>query len=746
MKRWISNRTDFIDRQFVRSASLGTPGGRFTGAVDVVLVRPSVGKTYYTLDGSDPRLPGGGVSSKALVATDAPVHLDRNARLFVRVQNTAHTALTGVDNPPLVSKWSGPVVASYYNELPPLRITEIHFHPEVPSGSTLDSSEYEFVELRNISGSPLDLARFRLEGAVSLEFGSRTLEAGQRVVVVANRAAFQARYPSVQVVAGEYTGRLANGDERLRLLGPLGEEICSFVYQQEWAPLADGFGFSMVLKDELTAPDQLSDGSKWRLSAAVGGSPGTSDPEPTPIQSVFINEVLAHTDPPLLDSIEVINGGASSQDIGGWWLSDDYRSPKKYRIPVNGVLNAGEYRVFDETEFRGAGLGSAAFSFSALGDEAHLFSANAAGDLTGWHSGATFGASFNGVSFGRLVTSDGRALMVPQSQRSLGTLNVGPQMSPVVITEIHFQPPAVNAVDDTTAEFIELRNATKAEVALFDSKYPTNRWRLRGGVEFEFPANQTLASGGFAVVVGFDPVLEPVIAANFRRQFSIPQDVVVYGPWRGKLNNDGETLRLQAPDEPVPAPASNAGEVAYVTMEAVEYRPVAPWPTEASGSGKSLQRISSRRFGNDPVEWRAAEPTAGRVNSPTDGLDLDTDGDGLPDDWELANGLDPKSAVGVDGGVGDPDGDGMSNLQEYLAGTSPKDESSSLRLEVHLGQWVEVRFNAVRGRSYTLEGREQLGAGDWTVLTRYPVQANTGVVTFLDVRTDGSRYFRVSIP
>jgi hypothetical protein len=51
---------------------------------------------------------------------------------------------------------------------------------------------------------------------------------------------------------------------------------------------------------------------------------------------------------------------------------------------------------------------------------------------------------------------------------------------------------------------------------------------------------------------------------------------------------------------------------------------------------------------------------------------VDWDGDGMPDDWELAHGLDPT----VNDANLDPDGDGLTNLQEYLYGSDPHNPDS----------------------------------------------------------------------
>jgi hypothetical protein len=50
----------------------------------------------------------------------------------------------------------------------------------------------------------------------------------------------------------------------------------------------------------------------------------------------------------------------------------------------------------------------------------------------------------------------------------------------------------------------------------------------------------------------------------------------------------------------------------------------------------------------------------------------DSDGDGMPNSWEVNQGLDPHKA----NGGGNPDHDGLKNLSEYKNGAEPKDEDT----------------------------------------------------------------------
>lgn len=509
-----------------------------------------------------------------------------------------------------------------------LRITELMYNPPPLPGNTNAADAYEFIELKNISTNvALDLRGVRFVNGVEFGFtGSAVtnLPPGARVLVVKNLAAFTTRYGAGLPLAGQYLGTLENEGERIQLLDASGEEILDFSYDDDWYPVTDGLGFSLVVVNELAEPDAWNSATNWRPSGALHGSPAVADPVPPPFAPVVINEVLSRTDlPPPTDSIEIHNSTTNAVNIGGWFLTDDFNTPKKFRIAANTTILAGGFRVFTEADFNPGGLG---FAFSSLGDEAWLFSGDAQTNLTGYVHGFRFGAAENGVSFGRHRTSDAEEHFVAQSVQTIDGTNSGPRVGPVVISEIHYHPsdsvaaavtrPSVfnlllgNQSESIAAtadelEFIELQNITANAVPLFDPINPTNTWRLRGNADFDFPTNVTLNPGATLLVVNFNPVSNTNALAVFRATYGLDSSVPLFGPYSGSLDNSSARVELQKPDAP------NAGIVPRIVVDTVHYRDTAPWPVAADGAGSSLQRLVANAYGNEPTNWFAAGLTPG---------------------------------------------------------------------------------------------------------------------------------------
>jgi hypothetical protein len=82
MKEFTRKRLEWIDRQFIAAPTIlpAPASGKNSGLISL---GASSGKIYYTLDGSDPRLPGGGVSSKAQIGSGT-IKLIDGSKLFAR--------------------------------------------------------------------------------------------------------------------------------------------------------------------------------------------------------------------------------------------------------------------------------------------------------------------------------------------------------------------------------------------------------------------------------------------------------------------------------------------------------------------------------------------------------------------------------------------------------------------------------------------------------------------------------------
>jgi hypothetical protein len=649
--------------------------------------------------------------------------------IYVETNKVYRARVRHQDNTGRWSKWSDPVQFSVTavditaQLRAGLRFTEIMYNP--PAFGSYSGDDLEFLELKNISGGALDLSGLTFSAGITYTFtNGTTLAAGQRFLLGRNPAAITAKYPGVSL-NGSYSGKLDNAGETLRLSTPAGATVLEVTYNNSppWPATADGLGWSLVLNDPVAGT--------YRPSTAAGGSPGADDPaNVTP--AIVINEVLAHTDPPLSDSIELYNPTTGPVNVGGWFLSDDPEMPKKYRIP--GVsIPAGGYLLLVEAQFN---AGANAFALSSLGDEVYLFAADANTNLTGYVHAATFGATANGVSLGRVVNSINEEDFVALSWLTLGATNARPRVGPVVISEIMFQPPLIGTNENYDAEFVELANVTHTNVPLYDVAFPTNTWRLRNAMDFDFPPGVSVAPDTRVLVVGFNPATNATKTASFRASYGLSNDVPIFGPWSGRLSNDGEAIELKLPDPP----QALDGFVPYVQVEKINYRPTAPWPVGAAGTGQSLQRGTLLAYGNEPANWFAAAPTAGTLGA---GTSQDVDGDGIPDAWEMQTG----SNQFVADATLDPDGDGFNNYQEWLAGTDPNNAASALKFSAILsgGTQVTLQFTAMANRTYSILAASTVNAEIWFNVANISA-APTNRVVSVNQPVGETTFFRLIAP
>lgn len=558
-------------------------GGEVAASFGLVL-SSSGGEIFYTLNGADPRLTGGGVSAAAQSFTGAPIFLTRNrTTVKARVRNG--------------SQWSALQEAVFLVDTEVARagnlvVSEIHYNP-------VDGGDSEFIELLNLGPVKVDLTGVILAEAVDFTFGTVLLDPGERIVVVKDLLAFGERYqnatspyyhPGIRAF-GPWQGSLANDQETVRVLDRKRAEIQTVHYEDSgaWPGRADGRGASL----ERRFPDVPADRSDhWVASSLFHGSPGRGGEGP----EIVINELLSHSDA-AYDWVELQNLGVTPVDLSGWYLSDELAFPLKYRIPDGTTLPPGAWVVFSESDFN---TGPNAFAWSELGEEVVLTEA-VGGSVVRIVAYKDFGPAEPEVTFGRHVRSDQHEVFTSLRTATPAAANDLPNLEAIRIREIMYHPAG------NRPEYVELVNASGQSAPLYDPANPTNTWRLSSAIDYIFPTGISIPACGRILVTETNP-------AAFREAYaSVPAEVPVFGPWSGKLDNDQESVRLKKPGRP-----EADGTVPYVLVEKVDYRDYSPWPVLADGSGAALQRLSLDDYANDPANWYAS-PTG--LASPGQGPD-----------------------------------------------------------------------------------------------------------------------------
>ncbi len=248
-----------------------------------------------------------------------------------------------------------------------------------------------------------------------------------------------------------------------------------------------------------------------------------------------------------------------------------------------------------------------AFALGENGETLYLQSGDGS-VITGYSEEESFGASENGVAFGRYEKSTGAFNFVSMSTNTPGgsyegAVNAYPKVGPIIINEIMYHPTDV----DGDAEYIELKNITGSSVTLKDSG--TNEpWKMTDGIEYTFPSGSptTIAAGDYFLLIKD--------LSKFTAEYGAPTGGK-YAVWTtGSLANGGEKVEISLPGDEV------LGVRQYIRVDRVNYsdgsHPVGddPWPTAPDGTGTSLSRITPTDYGNDVINWQSASETAGGAN------------------------------------------------------------------------------------------------------------------------------------
>ena len=263
LRDYIPKRRDIVINQFRSSSNRlfpqvmppiieKEPGG----TINITLRNPNLtdGDIWFTLDGSDPRLPGGSVKGQKYSGT---IRIDKNSYLKARfkAKNTG--------------EWSALAEEKFVvdpNKVESLTITEIMYHPE--------DDFPEFIEMMNTSEEPVFLNGFSFTKGIDYTFDrDEMVYPGKGIVLTSDTSLFSKQYRFGAY--GQFHKKLSNEGETIILCNNLNLTVDSVSYTRStpW-PVIPGKGYSIELIDPSL---DNSSPSSWKVSGKKHGTPFRAD-------------------------------------------------------------------------------------------------------------------------------------------------------------------------------------------------------------------------------------------------------------------------------------------------------------------------------------------------------------------------------------------------------------------------------------------------------------------------------------
>ena len=215
-RNWLPGRTEELVGELraagfypkLDAPELNQQGGVVTNGFRLEFTAPAKATVFYTLDGSDPRLPGGAAAPSA-----RSYSAGQNKSFASGVSGQASSPLVLTQNTVVKARaqagtqWSALNEAFFQTGAVPFDASDLHV--EAKQFENADGRRAEFIELSNSSSRAVNLRGAQFSPGIRFSFSNyedTVLAPGQKLVLVRDLFHYRQRFGPQTPVAGVYTG------------------------------------------------------------------------------------------------------------------------------------------------------------------------------------------------------------------------------------------------------------------------------------------------------------------------------------------------------------------------------------------------------------------------------------------------------------------------------------------------------------------------------------------------------------